>query len=67
MVSPVRPEMTGLIGAISAPVRGISHLLKLGGVSAANAAIRKPSTYLHPTENTTRTWNRTQISQDTFA
>nr|BDT63580.1 MAG: wsv360-like protein [Pasiphaea japonica whispovirus] len=41
MVSPVRPESTGLIGAISSPIRGIGHLLKRNGVAAVTAAIRQ--------------------------
>ena len=49
MVAPVRPETTGLIGAISAPVRGLGHLLKRDGVAAVNAALRErlslPSSY----------------------
>nr|AKS10599.1 wsv360-like protein [Metopaulias depressus WSSV-like virus] len=39
MVAPVRPETTGIIGALSAPVRGLGHLLRREGVAAVNAAI----------------------------
>nr|BDV50172.1 MAG: wsv360-like protein [Chiromantes dehaani nimavirus] len=41
MVAPVRPETMGIIGALSAPVRGLGHLLRRDGVAAVNAAIRE--------------------------
>ena len=41
MVAPVRPETMGIVGAISAPVRGLGHLLSRDGISAVNASIRE--------------------------
>ena len=41
MVAPVRLETMGIIGALSAPIRGLGHLLKRDGVAAVNAAIRE--------------------------
>nr|BDT63071.1 MAG: wsv360-like protein [Trachysalambria curvirostris nimavirus] len=44
LVNPVRGETLGLIGAISAPIRGLGHLLNTDGVAAVNAAIRNKLT-----------------------
>ena len=41
MVAPVHPETTGLIGAISSPIKGLGHLLKREGVAAVTASIRQ--------------------------
>lgn len=41
MVSPVHPETTGIVGAISSPVKGLGHLLNREGVAAVNASIRQ--------------------------